>query len=359
MITECQTNFFSIKQYASDFQTFLAITEIEMKVTENEQYLRSLKEANSLEKIDLVWKVDPACETISKFFGSIEMRTQTSSLEFISSKIKQAQIQVVTTKKTSINDVNLILQKEITINGQHIKGCCMSKEGDFLFTSHFFQKSLITIASNDKLKHKMPLGPSYGFDITLIDETTVAITDGNSGQNFGIDIIDFKNQRKIKFIKLPGRTWGITRDHDSLFVCVQGLGIYQVNTSDYCTFHVISCNLPTFSYVSVFLDKIYYTHDKDHCVVCLDKNGSHVWTFQDELILNNPRGIAVDKNGNVYVVEYNSSSVNIISSDGKHHKQILTSDNGLFMPSAIFLDTENRKLLVANTKKTAFVYNIS
>ncbi|VDI25818.1 Hypothetical predicted protein [Mytilus galloprovincialis] len=68
----------------------------------------------------------------------------------------------------------------------------------------------------------MPLGPSYGFDITLIDETTVAITDGKSGQNFGIDIIDIKNQRKIKFIKLPGRTWGITRDHNSLFVCVEG-----------------------------------------------------------------------------------------------------------------------------------------
>ncbi|VDI25816.1 Hypothetical predicted protein [Mytilus galloprovincialis] len=123
----------------------------------------------------------------------------------------------------------------------------------------FSEKSLITIASNNKLKHKMPLGPSYGFDITLIDETTVAITDGKSGQNFGIDIIDIKNQRKIKFIKLPGRTWGITRDHNSLFVCVEGLGIYKVNTSDYATTHVISCNLPTSSYVSVFLDKIYYT----------------------------------------------------------------------------------------------------
>ncbi|XP_071150723.1 uncharacterized protein [Mytilus edulis] len=362
MVTQCHTNFQSIKQYASDLQTFLGIKEIKVVVYENEQYLQSLIEAKSLEQIDLEWKVDPVFETIPnslKNFGSITMRTKTSSLEFIISKNKQAQIQVVITKKTNINDAKLTLQTDITTNGQYIKGCCMSKEGDFLFTDHFYEKSLITIASNNKLKHTMPLGPSYGFDITLIDETTVAITDVKSGQNFGIDIIDIKNQRKKKFIKLPGRTWGITRDHNSLFVCVEGLGIYKVNISDYATTHVISCNLPTFSYVSVFLDKIYYTSDEDHSVVCCDKNGSRVWTFQDELILNEPSGIAVDKNGNVYVVGFCSSNVIIISSDGKHHTQILTSDDGLSSPSAMFLDTENRKVLVANNKKTAFVFNIS
>ncbi|XP_063408887.1 uncharacterized protein LOC134692362 [Mytilus trossulus] len=359
MVTQCQITFLSIKQYASNLQTFLGINEIEVKVYENEQYLQSLKEANSLEQIGLVWKVDPVSETISKFFGSIEMTNQTSSLGFISSKNKQAQIQVVTTKKTSINDVKLILQKEITIYGQHTKGCCMSKEGDFLFTVHFFQKSLITIGSKNKLKHKMKLGPSYGFDITLIDETTIAISDGNSGKKFGIDIIDIKNQRKINFIELPGRTWGIARDHDSLFVCVDGRGIYKVNTSDYITSHVISCNLPMHSYVAVFSDKIYYTNPEDNSVVCYDENGSRVWTFQDELILNEPEGMTVDKNGNVYVVGFGSNNVIIISSDGKHHKQVLPRDNGLSSPSAIFLDAEKKKLLVANTEKTAFVYNIS
>lgn len=70
-------------------------------------------------------------------------------------------------------------------------------------------------------------------------------------------------------------------------------------------------------------------------------------------------GIAVDNNGNVYVAGCISSNVIIISSDGKHHKQILTKDDGLIFPSAIILDTGNRKLLIANTGDTAFVYNIS
>ncbi|XP_063411429.1 uncharacterized protein LOC134694354 [Mytilus trossulus] len=361
MVTQCHTNFKSIKQYASDLQTFLGIKEIEVKVYENEQYLQSLKEAHSLDHIDLEWKENPFFENILnslKNFGSIEMRTQTSSLEFISSKAKQAQKQVVSRKK-HIDDVKWILQKEITTNAQQITGCCMSEDGFVFLTDHYLRKSLITIVSDNKLKHKMHLGPSNGFDITLIDDITIAITSGASKQKVGFDIIDIKNQRKMKFIELRGRTWGITRYHDSLFVCVEDSGIYKMNTSNYTISCVISCILSSFSYISVFSDKIYCTNCNDHSIVCYDINGSCVWTFQNKLVLNEPRGIAVDINGNVYVVGFHSENVVIISRDGKHHKEILTKDDGLFFPSAIFLDKENRKVLVANNRETAFVYNIS
>ncbi|VDI28389.1 Hypothetical predicted protein, partial [Mytilus galloprovincialis] len=222
IISKCQANFQKMKQYASDLQTFLVMNEIEVKVYENEQYLQSLKEANSLVQLDLAWKVDSVLEHISnslKNFGSIEMRTQTSSLEFIRSKNKQAQLQVVSMKKT-IDDVKLILQMKITTDGKIVRGCCMSKEGDLLFTDHCEKKSRTVFESDnkhDKLKYKIK-----GFDVTMVDEKTVAITSGESRMKDGIDIIDIKNQRKIKFIELPGRTYGITRDHDSLYVCVEG-----------------------------------------------------------------------------------------------------------------------------------------
>ncbi|CAG2223812.1 unnamed protein product [Mytilus edulis] len=351
-----------MKQYASDLQTFLGMNEIEVKVYENEQYLQSMKEAKRLEQLELEWTVDPFVETILnslKNFGSIEMRTQTSSIEFTRAKNKQAQLQVVTTKKT-IDDVKLILQKEITIDGTDIRGCCMSAEGGMLYTDYQVKDaSLTVIASDYKLKYKMLINPSYGFDITLVDESTVAITSADSQVKDGIDIIDIKNQRKIKFIALPGRSWGITRDHDSLFVCVDKLGIYKVNTLEGTTSRVIRCNLPVCSYVAVYTDKIYYTNYEDDSVFCCDRNGTRVWAFKDEFVLKEPVGIAVDNNGNVYVVGEKSSNVVIISSDGKHHTELLTEDNGLTSPSAIFLDRENRKLFVANTMKTAFLYNIS
>lgn len=76
------------------------------------------------------------------------------------------------------------------------------------------------------------------------------------------------------------------------------------------------------------------------------------------MVLHELVGIAVDNNGNVYVVGETSSNVAIISNDGKHHKQILTKDDGLYYPSAIFLDKDIQRFLVANISKTAFVYNI-
>ncbi|XP_063411427.1 uncharacterized protein LOC134694352 [Mytilus trossulus] len=361
MVTQCQTNFKSIKQYASDLQTFLGMNEIEVKVYEDEQYLQSLKEAKSLEQLDLAFNVDPVLKIMLnslKNFGSIEMTIKTNSLEFIRAKDTQAQLQVVKTKKT-IDDVKLISQQEITINGSDIRGCCMSEEGDILYTDNLMDNGCLTVvASKNKLKYKLPLGPSWGFDITLIDGKRVAITTGGSQVNIGIDIIDVKKRSKIKFIKLPGRAWGITRGHNSLFVCVEERGIYKINTLDYTTSRVISCSLPSCPYVAVYKDKIYYTNYIDNSVVCCNSNGSRVWAFKDELVLKEPEGIAVDNNGNVYVVGETSSNVVLISSDGKHHKELLTEDDGLSSPSAIFLDGENKKLLVANTSLIAFVYNI-
>ncbi|VDI23369.1 Hypothetical predicted protein [Mytilus galloprovincialis] len=122
IISKFQENFQKMKQYASDLQTFLGMNEIEVKVYENEQYLQSMKEAKRLEQLELEWTVDPFVETILnsfKNFGSIEMRTQTSSIEFTRAKNKQAQLQVVKTKKT-IDDVKLNLQKEITTDGMDV-----------------------------------------------------------------------------------------------------------------------------------------------------------------------------------------------------------------------------------------------
>ncbi|XP_052080381.1 uncharacterized protein LOC127718408 [Mytilus californianus] len=359
MINQCMANFQSIKQYASDLQTFLGMREIESKVNENEQYLRTLIETHSFDQLDLVCKVDTGVQNIMKNvknFGSIEIKNRINNIQLTRAKYKQAQLQVAAAKKT-VNDVKLILQKKIVTNGIFVRGCCMSKEGEFLFTYHT-KHSLGVIASDETLKYSMSLDPSHGYDLTFVDDKTVAITSGDSSKN-GIDIINIENRSKIKFINVPGPPYGITRDRDSLFVCVTELGIYKVNTFEYTTSHVISCKLPKYSYVYVFADKIYYTDNFDQSVVCCDFQGSRVWYFKDASVLKLPRGITVDNDDNVYVVGENSSNVVILSNDGKYHKEILTGKNELLHPSAISLDKQNGTLLVANRSQTAFLYKIA
>ncbi|VDI37166.1 Hypothetical predicted protein [Mytilus galloprovincialis] len=272
IITQCQLNFKSIKDYASDLQTYIGMRDLEVKVDENEQYLQSFIDTKGLEHLDLVYKVDTNVQNILnnlKSFGSIEIKNHISDIELTRAKDKQAQIQVAAPRKT-VNDVKLIQQKKIITNGAVVRGCCMSREGDFLFTDPALDS--LVIKSDGTLKYEMSVDPSNGFDITFVDDNNVAITSGHSLWKTGIDIINIENRSKIKFIELPGRAWGITRDHDSLFVCVSQFGIYRIHTADYTTSHVIS---------------------------------------------------------------YALSNLLIISNDGKHHRQILTGEDGLHIPSAI------------------------
>ncbi|CAC5369090.1 unnamed protein product [Mytilus coruscus] len=370
IITQWQFNFQSIKQYASDLQTFIGIREIEEKVNEYEQYLQSLIEDKSFLHLELVCKVDISLQNILNSFanfGAIEIESQTSTIELGRASKMQAQMQVANKAKQIINDMNLILQKKIISEATLVRGCCMSRYGELLFTDHVYKRLLCKISSDGTLKYSMRLDPGDGFDITFVDEKTVAITSivytSVAEQRFrfkeGVTIINLKNGRKTQFIELPGRTYGITCYHDSLFVCVKGCGIFKVDTVDYTSSHVIKCDLPWLSYVSVFNDKIYYTNDNEHSVLCCDHNGSLIWTFKNDSVLRLPRGIVVDNDGTVFVTGELSSNVVIISKDGKHHKEILTKQDGIIAPFAICLNNVKRELLIANSEKIFFLFNIT
>lgn len=234
----------------------------------------------------------------------------------------------------------------------------MSRNGDFLFTDHSFKKSLYVIKSDGTLKHEMSVNSYDGFDKTFVNEKTIVITTGQSPRKTVFDVIDIENRTKIKFINLPGRPYGITCDNDALFVCLERRGIFKVNAVDYTTSSVISCNLFWFSYVSVFADKINHIDLYTNSVVCCDQNGSCIWTSKTQLDLKHPTGVTVDNVGNVYVVREYSSTVVIISKDGKNHMQILTKGHGLLIPTAIFFDKQRRELFIANDKQSALLFNV-
>lgn len=232
-------------------------------------------------------------------------------------------------------------------------------EDNFLITDHGGITNFKFLASGGTIKYGMSLETCDGYDITCVDEKHVAITSGHSQQSFGFEIVNIEKRRRVKFIKLPSNSYGITCNRDSLYVCVHERGIYKVNTVNYTKTHVISCNLSRYSYVSTFADKIYYTDNNEEEVVCCYLNGSPCWTFKDDSVLKWPRGITVDTNGNVFVVGQESSNVVLLSNDGKYNKEILSKKDGLQEPSAISSDKQKRELLVANLKQKVFLYNIT
>ncbi|CAC5386364.1 unnamed protein product [Mytilus coruscus] len=259
-----------------------------------------------------------------------------------------------------VDNIRLSLQKKISIsqsNSTCIRGCCISPNEQFLFTDRF-KCCVYELNSECALRNTWFVGPTFGYGIVCVDAQTVVISSGIHCFKPGLAILNLKQQKKKTFIELPGRTYGVTKDGQSLFTCVQNHGIYEINLTDFKTIRIIRCDITSSSHIAVYADKIYYTDNNEDCVICCGRKGSHIWTFKDVSVLQNPRGIAVD-DGNVFIVGEMTDNVIAISSNGNNYRELLTKNEGLSSPSAIFVDRKKKNILVANTGTKAFLYNFS
>ncbi|XP_071141887.1 uncharacterized protein [Mytilus edulis] len=80
--------------------------------------------------------------------------------------------------------------------------------------------------------------------------------------------------------------------------------------------------------------------------------------FNERDVLNVPKSLAVDKNGNIFDADMAQSKVLIISPDGKEHKQLLSSDDGLRRPTSLFLNKDTNQLLIADMKDQIMLYRL-
>ena len=110
-------------------------------------------------------------------------------------------------------------------------------------------------------------------------------------------------------------------------------------------------------YVATSGEKLYYTDYQTGTVTCCDLHGTTKWEFKDEHVLQCPRGISVDNDGNVYVVGYHSKNVVVISPDGKRHRQLLSSKDGLVNPCVLDYEKSTNRLLVVNESKSVFLFD--
>ena len=112
-------------------------------------------------------------------------------------------------------------------------------------------------------------------------------------------------------------------------------------------------------FVATSVDKLYYININTHTVTCCDLHGTTQWEIKDEHVLQGPRGISVDNDGNVYVVGYESKNVVVISPDGQHHRQLLSSKDGLDNPFVLDYDKSTNRLLIANASESAFLFDVT
>jgi hypothetical protein len=352
----------ALKEYASDLQTFLGSKSIEVEVEKQEKLMESLSENGSLKQLNIKCSIDnkilDLVSTITTF-GSVVIETGPQIAVLKTEKSKQAQIMSVMEPPSlhSINDIKLALYSNIKIPTEishRSRGCVICPNGKMLFTDNNNHK-LVILNNDGTLDKEITCSPYNSHDVTLIDDSTVAVS--TSGD---IRIINIDTKCTERVIKTTGSCYGIAYHKGTLLWCERSRGLIKIELSDNrITTLVEDVKLPDQSFVTTFGDKIFQTNHKNNSVTCYAINGEKLWEFNDASVLMEPLGVAVDNNCNIYVASYNYKKVIVLSPDGKQWRQLLDQDDGMSRPYAIYIDKTTNNVLVSNYYGSALMYHIS
>jgi DNA-binding beta-propeller fold protein YncE len=358
-----QSGITTIKEYASDLQTFLGSKAIEEEVKREEKYIMALSEDGCLQQLNLKCSINNKIKDIMSTmtsFGSVSIETSPPSVVIKTMKSKQAQIMSVIQPPSvkSINDIKLTLHNTFnSLKGKNITGitgCIVCPNGKMILVENNYNSKFPILNDDGTLDKVIPCSMSYPRDVTYLDDRTVAVSTNN-----GIEIINIDTKKTERCISTSQCCYGITYHNGVLLWCEEQRGIQMMKLSDdRSTTFVKQSNLQNHSYITTCREKIYQTNRKTKTVTCYTIKGDKLWEFKDESVLTDPWGVTVDNNGNVYVTSYSSNSVVVIEPDGRQGRKILSSDDGLKLPTGIYFDTSKNCLLVTNYYGLSLQYHV-
>ncbi|XP_063398530.1 uncharacterized protein LOC134683271 [Mytilus trossulus] len=360
-ITEIQTKIENIKQHATDLQTFIAMKELVKRISSKDQFLQSMINSGNFKDSELSYNPNATMQDLAnriKNFGELKIEKKTCKVVLTRRKDKQAQILLPHILSRSVDNIDLKLLQTINEPGDFVRGCCMLPDGKMAF-SHNSRKVVRVFNLNGTKDFEVNTG-TQAFDVAYIShDNTLAVTSGESNTKC-ITIIDMQSKQIKKTIPVDSKYYGIDVISEGKLICsALGKGIQLINLHNSSITDIVRDNqIPGLCYVATFGDKIYHTNNQSKSVRCYDLQGTVEWTFQNERILSGVRGVAVDNDGNVYVVGEYSKNVVVISTDGQQYKELAKASDGLFDPQCLDYYKNTNQLLVSNFRNTAMTFTL-
>jgi DNA-binding beta-propeller fold protein YncE len=364
-LTEYQTNIVSIKKYASDLQTFLAVRQIEKDVETKDMCLQYLVNSESLNQTKLSYKIDTGLKTITTSilqFGEVVVESKPCEFTFLRKKDKQAQMMVADlSPPMSVENIQLTLNIKIKTKGSLITGCSFLPDGKMVFSCSI--PSSVRFINEDGVElfqiGKDNTGAGTYDAVYIKDDNSVAVSSGGSTAKRCITIIDIESKEVMTTISMETNIYGMAVRGRTIYYCTRNKGLQMLNLSDKSVSHIINSKMPRVYYVATFGDKLYYTDCHTDTVTCCDLHGTTQWQFKDDRTLHSLVGISVDNDGNVYVIGFTSDNVVVISPDGQRHRELLSAKDGLNNPSVLDYDKSKNRLIVVNKSRTAFLFDVT
>ncbi|XP_071123425.1 uncharacterized protein [Mytilus edulis] len=358
-IADCQRNIMNVKQHATDLQVFLSMKKIEKDVYSKNQFLQSIQEDKNFKQISLSYKISNSIQNIMSdiiSFGEVSIEAKSCDIVLMRKKAKEAQMLVPTIQSRSIENIKVATQMSINTQVVSTYGCSMISNDRLAFNSYWeFKVIIFNINGLKEFEVKMPC---QAYDIVYISEyNELAVTSGASAKTC-IYIIDLERKQIKKTIPLDSKNYGIALKNNQLIYSGHDKGIRMINLRDNSISDIVRDAMPSDCYTATVRDKIYHTNRETSTVTCYNLQGKIQWTFLNESVLKNPRGIDVDNDGNVFVVGFSSNNLVVISPDGQRHREVLTTDDGLSHPVSLRYSGSKKQLLIANFNNKAHLFNV-
>ncbi|KAH9514920.1 hypothetical protein Btru_021369 [Bulinus truncatus] len=112
-------------------------------------------------------------------------------------------------------------------------------------------------------------------------------------------------------------------------------------------------------YVAVMKDGSFIVSDLlSSNVICVSSEGNVLFTYPSEHVndVKKPQGVCCDKLGNLFIGDYSSSNVHLLTSDGKFQRFVLDKENNLRRPVALAM-TQTSKLVVVQSDGMVKVFS--
>ncbi|CAG2232739.1 unnamed protein product [Mytilus edulis] len=365
-ISQLQSEFSKITQYATELQMYVGLREIEKTTSEAAKHLEDLKSGGQLDEVNLELTISSELQSILKdvkSFGDVNIKTSPFTLQLKAGRKDQAQYLVHTIP--TIEQIKPSFLRQLTIPQDMkqiaIQACRILPDGKYLTLHSRYGEGYLLMFSNDGMfMRKVVEFTEPTWDTCFIRNNTVAVTLEMQNQTA---LVDVEKNKIFKSINLSHKCLSVTSDGQILVISSKEKStIVNLNDMSHKILEGVKANS-----VALFKGNIYGTNFWENKVCCYKSTGETLWTSIHE-DFERPQGLTLDKNGFVYVVSMPNNSVVVVAPDGKTCKTILSKADRIKAPQAIDINRESGIMILSSeTKvdnddsesfKTAFVYKI-
>ncbi|XP_063408981.1 uncharacterized protein LOC134692459 [Mytilus trossulus] len=323
-ILELSEGITEIKCYATHLQIFLGTKKLEKTIDSTENFVYSIINSNSLDEISIQFDNELSL-TIPKIdfnkYITVSTTRQPTLKEFMPPNLKQVQAPILNDTKVTLNHQFKIKKESKNLA---ISGLCVMNHNDIVFADSNSDR-LIIHDKNGSFKFDFCTEQENSFDITPLDNVTVAVTSGDDE----IYIVDLYDKKVSKTLKTKDTCYGVKYSDGAMIFTVKEKGIRKISMSDFKSKYIYKNNISWGSYITTFGGNVCFTNRELHTVTLIDSAQNIIWTFSDKNVLQQPYGVTSDSHGNFYVAGYRSNNVVKISHDGKGGVEVINHGSNI------------------------------